>query len=111
MKTYSVEIYRAGRHGHYGSIYKGLAVWTVEAKNKKEAREAALDSMIGKRAGDYDFPIDFSHAPEAVKETTTWGTVCYSMKWQEEQDHIINEWDIAQKNVFAIDVTEIKEEA
>lgn len=107
MKTYSVEIYKGNRHGQYKSEYTGIAVWTIEANSKKEAREKALDAMIGKKASEYNFPIDYSHAPEATKEEMN-GVVCYTMKYLDSLNHLINEFDIAQKGIIVVDVTEIK---
>ena len=109
MKTYNVSIYRFDHHGNAGAQYKGLCNWTIEAKNKKEAREAAFDAMIGKRAADYDFPIDFSHAPEATKKIYPNGHVVYSMDYKGMQSHLINEFDISVKRQFAVDVVEVKE--
>ena len=103
MKTYSVEIYRYSRHGQHGADYEGLAVWSVEANNKKEAKEIALENMIGmlsKDFGDHGFPIDFEHAPEATE--SEFGGL--QMSYQATQTHVINEYDIRCKNIV-VDVT------
>ena len=52
MKTYNVSIYRFDTHGNAGAAYRGIANFTVEAKNKTEAKDAAFDALIGRRAGD-----------------------------------------------------------
>lgn len=117
MKTYNVSIYRFDTHGNAGAAYRGIFNLTVEAKNKTEAKDAAFDALIGRRAGDLEnFPIDFEHAPEAKKEIRKdkihgFEYPIYSMSYLDSKEHIINEFDVDYKNrkrTFAVDVVEIK---
>lgn len=118
MKTYNVTIYRFDTHGNAGAAYKGIANFTIEAKNKTEAKDAAFDALIGKRAGDLEnFPIAFEHAPEAKKEIRKskfhedFEYPVYSMSYLDSKEHIINEFDVDYKNrkrTFTVDVVEIK---
>jgi len=105
MKAYSVEINHSYRHGKWGACHPHIVTLTISASSKKAAREEALNSMIGKVAGDYGFPIDFSHAPEAYQSEGGWWT----MKGIDAERHIINEYDIAQNGVFSIQVNQIEE--
>lgn len=110
MKTYKCTIIRVDRHGHAGTIHHLLAEVEIEANNKKDAKEQALLSMIGKTAseiGELDyygkrpigFPIDFYHAPEATRDTT-YGGNGMSMTWEGTQIHKINEHDIRMKCIM-----------
>ena len=104
MKNYRVEINHSYRHGQYGTHRPNIVTLTVSASSKKQARENALTSLIGKVAGDYyNFPIDFAHAPEAKKGEYGWW-----MRESEVDAHIINAYDVEQKNVFSINVEELR---
>lgn len=105
MKTYRVEINHSYRHGQYGTDRPHIVTIEVAAPNKKQARENALNSLIGRPAGDYDnFPIDMAHAPEAFRDE--YGHWCM---WMKDIDaHIINAYDIEMKNVFSIQVDEMR---
>lgn len=99
MKKYTVEIINYNKHGRYASTHRMLTVVTVEANNKKEASEIALQSLIGKKAADfgkYGFPIDIEHAPEGYKsEFGGWAMTCKAA-----QEHLINEFDISRKDII-----------
>ena len=104
MKTYEVEVYNAYRHGRNKSAYSGIATFTVDAKSKKEAKEIVLNNFVGEPLKKYpSFPIDPEHAPEYKREGNAWVG-----KLVEVENHIINEYDIAMKDVIVVDVTEIK---
>lgn len=120
MKRYNCTIVRVDRHGHYKSVHRFLAEVTVIANNKKEAKEYALLSMLGKRSAEIGeihsswrntpigFPIDFEHAPEATKEEQYGGNV-WSMTYEGTQAHKVNEYDIRMKEIM-VKVEEIKDE-
>lgn len=105
MKNYRVEINHSYRHGQYGTDRPHIVTLTVAASSKKQAKENALNSLIGKVAGDYkDFPIDLAHAPEAFQDKHGWWSI-----WMKDRDaHIINAYDVEQKNVFSINVEELR---
>ena len=103
MKMYQVELYQWYRHGQYGASYHGICIIHIEAKNKKEAKENALRELVGELASEYNFPIDYKHAPEfEVTEDNGWSYTCRQIA--DPKNHIINEYDIAIKNIVA-DVT------
>ena len=99
MKNYTIEVIKTSKHGRYKANHRILTVLTVEANNKKEASEIALQSLIGKRAGDfgeYGFPISLEHAPEAIRK----GEHSWEMPYMASKEHLINEFDIRMNDVI-----------
>jgi len=103
MKTYSCEVYRYDRHGAGGAQYTGICVWSVEANNKKEAKEQALWALVGVKHSEYpDLIINMEEAIEAKKDEYGF----YSMSYEDCMNHIMTEEDIFSKSSrLVVDVT------
>lgn len=106
-RLYQVDLYQRFWHGQYGYSYHGICSISIHARNKMEAKENALRELVGEKASEYNFPIEMEHAPEyeCIERHENFGTY---RQIAPLENHIINEYDIAQSNITA-DVTRIDE--